>query len=49
MGAARPGPDATYGLDKPALKLSVRKPSSQSRLTVDPAKAEERLKAMKEL
>ena len=66
-----PGPDASYGLDKPALKLSVRKPSSQSPLTVeigrkdgasyarrsgdaavlklDPAKAEELLKALKDL
>lgn len=66
-----PGPDASYGLDKPELKLSVRKPSSKtplvlelgrkdgavygrrsgdaSILKLDPAKAEELVKALKEL
>jgi len=66
-----PGPDTTYGLDKPVLKLAVRKPSASSSLTVelgrkdgvfyarrsgdaailklDTAKAEELLKALKEL
>jgi len=66
-----PGPDTTYGLDKPVLKLAVRKPSVSSSLTVelgrkdgvfyarrsgdaailklDTAKAEELLKALKDL